>query len=554
MKEKGKSKKNPFEGRKPRERRHKVTMAETALKLLAFYTVLNSGYKRGKLMVIRGDVSGQAKLVVNDPEDTGIDGINPYTDMDPVLFFYLGNNNKLRVVVCNIDTPLPSPSDVTPSGDPANPLTSTGRYTIYEIDQAASPQADGSLSLTEVVKDITLTYDDIPVAGNPHGFIRYGDYIYIIDYDTMAIYRVEVDDLETPPTDGNRPVDMAADASSLIQIGHYHHGVALLIAEDPVGGNICLFALFNDTEEDSNGFVQAQYDSTLVRYEIDAGTGELSNGESVVVGENCTGLHLYVYNGTPYLIIPAIGGKQKAGRTNGESSKLLVLQAFIPFTSQVDYDPDVPITGDPEADVSATGSYDIIDITFSEDGSNAYLRTFTYNHDPQNPDPDPDIGDYLTCRRDYKISSMDDLIAWAHNPDEDSYTLSEAVANNLLIPLEPAIFNEFWGYYHNIDYQDAGDGKLWDFDGYITVCAGDNYNDPDAKIIGDTLYGPGDVEINSSILVSDILYPPTGKAVHRRSHNARHRTLARSIKAAMRAARQAGGKTGGGADDELEDK
>jgi hypothetical protein len=75
-------------------------------------------------------------------------------------------------------------------------------------------------------------------------------------------------------------------------------------------------------------------------------------------------------------------------------------------------------------------------------------------------------------------------------------------------------------YYHNIDYQDAGDGKVWDFDAYITVCAGDAYNAPDAKVIGDTLYGPGVVELNAAILACDLLYQPDGAPARKMSHNA----------------------------------
>jgi hypothetical protein len=556
LKHKSKGKKNPFEGRKPRKRnRHKFIALLDQILLL--YIVMNSGYKKGKLRVIKGNVTGKARLVIMDPEDTGADCINPEEDMDPVLFLYLGgtNNKTLRIVVCNINTPLPSPSGITPAGDPANPLTSTSRYTIYELDQTAPAGADGAIPITILAEDIVLTYNGVPVAGNPHGFVRFGDYIFIVDYDTTAIYRIAVCDLEAPQGGKNRAVELAADAASLISIGDYHHGVALLIAEEPEEEIPYLFALFNDTEETSQGFVQAQYDSTLVRYELDPGTGVLSNPKSVVLGKNATGLHIYngkdkKGNDAVYLIIPCIGGMQNAGHTNGRTSRLAVFPAF----DTTFIDPDTPITGDDMGqELTASSAFDIIDIAFSVDGANAYLLTLTYEQDSQSDD-------YLACWRVYKISNMDAVIAITFSEESVSLTLTEAVNAGILTECESA-FGEFAGYYFNIDYQDAGDGKLWFMNGDIRISAGGNYDNPDdpddVKIISGP-YGPGGVEINSTGLACDLLYPlneKEEKAAPKRAHKARFRTLNRSVRAAVAAARQAGaGGTEGGADEDLEDK
>ena len=268
-------------------------------------------------------------------------------------------------------------------------------------------------------------------------------------------------------------------------------------------------------------------------------TGALSNPISCVIGENSIGLHLY----KNYLVIISVGGMQNAGHTNGRLSKLSIVPAFEGSFG----DPDVPITGDDMGQTfNANSSFDIFDIAFSLDGSNAYLLTLTYEQDSRSDD-------YLACWRVYKISSMDDLISWTLKNENESLTISKAVAAGLLTECDSA-FGVFSGYYFNIDYQDAGDGKLWFLNGNICVSAGSNYDDPDAKFIGDPIYGPGAVELNSSGLACDLLYPPDVTAGPKSSHKARHRTLARSVKAAIKAARQAGGRAGGGAEEDREER
>jgi hypothetical protein len=363
------------------------------------------------------------------------------------------------------------------------------------------------------------------VAGNPHGIVKVGDYLYIVDYDTANIYQVSVSALEGTVDGGSCTATTVANATPLLPIPAtgtlYHHGAALIALTNPESDTTYLFALFTSATIDAYGYPAAYDLSTIVRYPVTASTGVLGNGEAVRVGKSATGLVPVTVTvtdseGEPtmYILIPAIGGTQQYGKTNGTDSNLSVVEAFGTFPTPPNPAP-VAFTGDPAAaSVAGSTNYDIIGAALSEDGTNAYVLTVTYD------------ASYQAWWKLFRTTFAD---IQANIPASGtSPTLSQATG------LSAADTGQGGGYYWELLYNNAA-GLLWFLKGTpIRVSAGGNYGVV-FKEIGYTgsLYD-STFNVNSADLLGETIYQASkGASINTRLGTTR--TQAKAVQAAAAA-------------------
>jgi hypothetical protein len=447
--------------------------------LRSIYSVLDQGYTHGKLQYILGD-DGDPSVTVNDPEDTKINDIDPYKDGDPELFSYMGGASldTPRALLCNVFTNFS-----------LSPPTSTGKYSVCTYTPATSEDPD-YWSITGpkdiALKDPTGAAD---VAGNPHGVVQAGGFLYIVEHDSTNIYRVDIAAFEAA-TGETYQVNGVTDASQYVPVpaGKYAHGAAALILP-PFAGRTYLYVLF--TVDD--GYGDSYSPSVLVRYIINTSTGALAYHSSLTtLGLNATAL-VPVPDTSPTssisILIPAIGGYQNAGSTNGTASVLNRVEAY-----NSSWTVKTAFTGDSASpDPFPAGNYDIRGVAASEDGSKAYLLTGTYNED------------YRTNWKLYQTTAANIL-------GSTDQTLSDAVDSFTLVQIDstadPAKGDP--GYYWEVQYENAEsaeNGRLWFVKGSpIRISLGGNYGA--YKLIGeghgDPLYSP-EFEVNSMDLIGEMI-------------------------------------------------
>jgi hypothetical protein len=454
-------------------------------KLLLDYTVLDQAYTHGKLQFITGDDGAPAANVAN-PVDTNIDDIEPYTDEDPEIFSYMGGSGNAtpRGLLCNVTTNFST-----------TPATSTGKYTV------CTPTASGSTFAWAITgtKDIQLMNNSVspavPAAGNPYGVAQVGNFLYIVEYDSAKIYTLNIANFEAS-TAATYNVDAVTDASTKypVPVGAYSHGAALLSLTDSSDDTTYLYGLFTVATVDGSGYPDVYSSSVIVRYEVDTATGALSNPIVVQVGANATAL-VPAPNGTGgiAILVPAIGGKQQYGTTNGPASVLSVVPAFDDFANTSPA--PIAFTGDAAGSVSPTGTYDIRGVAVSEDGSYAYLLTATYS------------ASYLTNWRLYS-ATVADILGASSQPLSTATVLTDVDST-----ADPD--NGDPGYYWEVQYENnatVANGRLWFVKGSpIRISLGSNYdkNGSTYKQIdagsGGPLYSP-QFNVNSADLIGEMIY------------------------------------------------
>jgi hypothetical protein len=462
--------------------------------LLLNYTVANSQYQKGKFRFIQGN-NGASPPTIDDPLDTKLGVINALTDNDPVLFSYQ-NGSAPRALLCNITT----------SGG-----TSTGKYTICVPNTSATP-----VSWSILKQDISLkTSGGDNVAGNPHGIIKIGNFLYIVDYDTLNITRLDITAFEGTASGGDYTPTVAPTPPGYFpSTAAAIHGEGIITLTDSSGlaSVTYLYALFSCLDSSGN-----YLPSVIVRYAVNT-SGVLNNPKIAWVGKNAMALVPAVLDGITYILVPAVGGMQNGGFTNGTNSDLTLLNAFssTDFTGTAPTKPKDPvITGDSQTAVTPTGNYDILGVAVSADGNNAYILLNSYDTA------------YNSCWRLYKT------------------TLSTIVATQVNTPISglglTSVDNGFGdpaGYYWEVLYDNTvSGGRLWFLKGSpIRVSNGGTYGTV-LKEIGDILYGPGGVNVNSADLIGEMLYQAAqGAAVNTRLGTTRH--LAKAVQAAKAAAEE----------------
>jgi hypothetical protein len=174
---------------------------------------------------------------------------------------------------------------------------------------------------------------------NGYGYIRVGDYLFGLSFDTARISKISIDEVGMP---------LVGKAEWTAPTGYTGYGQALTYH------NGKLFALFNAV--DSLWSPSADYlGSTLI--EVDPGVGNAApqfvTANAVTVGKNSVKI---VADGD-YLYVPAIGGPQKTAESNADSSII----SRIHVNNGVLETPEIAYKGD-----GTTDYYDIKDISVGQ--------------------------------------------------------------------------------------------------------------------------------------------------------------------------------------------
>jgi hypothetical protein len=226
------------------------------------------------------------------------------------------------------------------------------------------------------------------VATNPHGLAQVGRWVYIIDYDSKKIVIMDPNELNGL-SDGETCVLERApfDLSSIFEDYDIANprgwGIIALPEVDGTTVKNHLYALFINTDT----LATAYGDSLLIRLNVAAdGSLSVDSYESddsddpvpavVTVDMNAQEIiPVAKTGGAPQLLIPAIGGRQRGGFTNGASSTLMSIPAFGSWANGVTY----LLTGDSD---TTKGTYDIRVLGASDlpdDDGDVYILTGYFN-------------------------------------------------------------------------------------------------------------------------------------------------------------------------------
>jgi hypothetical protein len=448
------------------------------------YSVLDDGYTHGKVQSISGSAGAPSGL--DNPEDTRIDDIAPYTDTDPEVFSYMDGTSQTtpRLLLCNVTTDFST-----------TPATSTGKYSAY-TPVVPTPPSTRTWDWNLVgIKDIQLVNSSgNPVAGNPYGIVQAGNFLYVIEYDTGNIYTLNITNFEGA---SGSTYTVTTTTAVTPPSGYYAHGSAILSLTN--GSITYLYGLFAIAEYAGGSSTPTSYNpSVLVQYRVNPSTGALVLLATVSVGPNATALvpapNSIAGQDAMAILVPAIGDIQKYGTTNGTASVLSVVQAFGNFGKTA---VRVAFTGDPipSPAIFPAGNYDIKGVTVSADGAYVYLLTVTNS------------AAYTTFWRLYQTTAAKILgIA-------SSETLSAAVTNGDLTVLDSTAdtTNGDPGYYWEVQYENnatAANGRLWFVKGSpIRISLGSAYGT--FKLFdagsGGPLYSPS-FNVNSADLIGETIY------------------------------------------------
>jgi hypothetical protein len=279
-----------------------------ANKVLLTYSVLDNVYENGKVQFVEGmeDANSSTPTVgtVVNPDDTGVTLAT--TDADPKMFSYVYNGGA-RMLLAKVTT--------TPGVIP-----STCTWTLLTVPNPAS----GGWST--LAQDITLQYNGVNVATNPYGVAQVGEWLYIVDYDSQKIIQLGVDELKKPTTGSiltleKAPYDLGPGTAA--GLSPNAKGQAIIALSD--GTTNYLYALYTVT----NNPLVSQSAGVLVRMTVNGTTGALTYDTQVEVGANPQEIvPVTPDEGPTTLLIPAVGGIQKVGSTNGTASNITSVDAF----------------------------------------------------------------------------------------------------------------------------------------------------------------------------------------------------------------------------------
>jgi hypothetical protein len=425
--------------------------------LLLSYSVLNDAYQSGLLKQIRGQPAANTAEVASiaNPDETYVP--IEANASDPKLFSYAMGQDP-AILMAKVTT--------TPGTQP-----SSCKYTL------AAPDASCGKAWKVLSRDIVLKYNGNEVATNPYGVAQVGNMLYIIDYDSRFIYPLGVNELNGleagdhelafPPFDPNTIVPPETTGAGLLANAK---GQAIIAVKN--GTSTDLYALY--TVADLIPYPPVYSDSIMIKVSIGA-YGTLSYVAKVAdLGRNAQELILLQnISGQPYLFIPALGGPQLAGSTNGGYSKLDKV-ALNASTLQK----TTALKGDTFSTPTTPPTYDIRAIAGAQrtPASNDPVYILTGSMD----------ANYNQKWKLYRTSS-NDLFGL------NDVTISQAESSRKLVQV--AFGDGDPGNYWDIFYEQgnvlAGD-RLWFLKGSpIYITSAESYGTPDKLF--DTGYGEGKI-------------------------------------------------------------
>jgi hypothetical protein len=309
--------------------------------LILGYSVLDEGYEEGKIMAVSGkdNTDSWDGDDINDPVNTGyqLDQVN---DHDPLLNPLVSEGN-LQILLSKITT-----------NPPDQPSSTT--YTV--LQPSNMNMTDWSVPVAE---NIVLTYGNVPVATNPHGLAQVNDFAYIGDYDSHKIFLLGAGELNKTTTSphplAEAPFNLD-DVTALELFLENAKGQSIIALQSKTSGEdggpvdyVFALLIVYDADRTEWGY------SLLVRLIVNS-DGSLQYDTHTTVGKNAQEMWPIFKGDTDddvLLVIPAIGGEQNAGTTNGTESNICAVPAFGAWP--VPADPDalaakVLLTGDPQED------------------------------------------------------------------------------------------------------------------------------------------------------------------------------------------------------------
>jgi hypothetical protein len=323
--------------------------------VLVTYSALDDAYSNGSVRYARGlrDAAAGTPTVgtIDNPSDTGVPLLP--ADGDPKMFSFV-YKGEARMLLAKVTT--------TPGA-----LPSTCTWTMLAVPDPAYGDWN------TMAKDITLQYDGVNVATNPYGVAQVDEWLYIIDYDSQTIYTLGINEINGLPHGTtyqltHAPFDLGPTG------GEYLPDTAkgqAIIALSYDGTNF-LYALYIDV--DATGMDHQP--GHLVRMTVGGRTITPVYNAQLTVGLNPQEIvPVTRTNGTTALLVPAVGGAQQAGLTNGTESNITSVPAFGSWTDPA----PVLITGDSAP--ATRPAYDIHAIAAPMRGDDAgvvYILTLEY--------------------------------------------------------------------------------------------------------------------------------------------------------------------------------
>ncbi|MDR3147352.1 MAG: hypothetical protein LBU00_03120 [Treponema sp.] len=314
-------------------------------KLLLTYSVLNKGYKNGQVRFLRGqqdaDSATPSAGTVENPRDTGIPMLPTVADPKIFSFAYRGD---VRFLLCKVNTPVPGTPSV--EGLWSLLLAPTPPYGVW-----------GPLARDIVLKDSSGN----AVLANPYGVAQNGDTLYIAEYDSQKVYALGVNELNGladgasytltkpvldlgPGTTANLPANAKAQAIITLTDANKKVWVFVLYIVANASGSTHQNGVLVRLSANSSG--NLSYDTTA-NNKVNVGRNPQ---EIIPVTET---------NGNITLLIPAIGGMQQTGSSNGTNSNITFVPAFGAWSYGLSNTAPVLLTGDPMPSSGEPTVYDI---------------------------------------------------------------------------------------------------------------------------------------------------------------------------------------------------
>jgi hypothetical protein len=466
-------------------------------KLYLDYTVLDGLYENGVFRFFQG--TDGAPSNVEPPKDTGLTGIIGENDGDPVVYSYMGG--------ANLDTPRALLSIITTDNGSGGTGLSTGQYWVLTPDLTTDPIGWSATGGPQGVKFIDG--DGADILGNLYGIGQAGKFLFLEDYDTMNIYRIDVTDFENP---GSPNYDGANHTYTVTDITDVSEDITQSLSGDPQGAALIvltdsrvatapvtyLYAAYNYLTPQSPSMPTAYDTAVIVRYTVNTSTGALSAPVPILSGKNLQSL-VPALGGPDGITIlsPCIGGPQNYGNTNGAASTLHRVPAFENFTQANSV---AALTGAgtkaSQPPVTVAGYYDIKSVAVSEDGL-AYLLIETEDTK------------YNTWWKLYKTSVASIL-------SSTGTEIPDAVSSQVLEEVDSGVGSK--GYEWHLMYENAtpaSNGRLWFVQGTpIRVSQGSDYKTEVLFDLGVIYPGnPSDPldaitlkNVNSADLIGEMIY------------------------------------------------
>jgi hypothetical protein len=220
--------------------------------------------------------------------------------------------------------------------------------------------------------EITLKYAGVSIFTDPRGIAHVGDYVFGIDYDSPKVPILGKDELRGQS--GNYTVDNAPfDLTPWLDGDEDSRGQGIVAVAQKVYPLI-ISAKLDATEFDYSKVLRLGVSGKDLAYETIALAGKNAQ-ETAPVKDSA---------GNVQLLIPAAGGPQNGGATNGEESNICLLPALGAWPAFDPLNPalaNVLLTGDPASVPEPGYDFHSIAAAFRDENSVVFILTTEYGQD-----------------------------------------------------------------------------------------------------------------------------------------------------------------------------